>query len=253
MTTTLTKDPTPPVAPAKSSTTIQEAAVSSAAECPFANVDVALPMHVASDSCPFHAHAVRQSPALWSDVPVVIRSLTFQTTPASAQLLRDVGGGDTIRELCTRFYARAFLDKQLKPFFFEEDGATAHGQRLADWIIQKMGGEGQPWTDSGRWGLRQVSHAKAWVSEKRDPSVRGDHFNLTDARTWMRIHFWAARECGLADHAVFWRWYTRFLQHFIAIYERRAVRFAQDDAAWSAVPDNLARYLENDHRMPDVI
>lgn len=37
---------------------------------------------------------------------------------------------------------------------FMDDGAEAHGKRLADWIIEKMGGEGYPWTDSGRLGQR---------------------------------------------------------------------------------------------------
>ncbi|OQR94778.1 hypothetical protein ACHHYP_00921 [Achlya hypogyna] len=173
-------------------------------ECPFAAVSLEMTNDMSRIECPFHAHTVRQMPTITGDVPLVIRGLTFQTTNESAALLKDVGGGDKIRELCTRFYARAFLDEQLKPFFFEEDGATAHGQRLADWIIQKMGGEGQPWTTSGRWGMRQPSHFKAWHSAKRDDSVRGRHFNLTDSRTWMRVHFWAARECGLNEHSAFW-------------------------------------------------
>lgn len=42
---------------------------------------------------------------------------------------------------------------------FEKDGAEMHGKRLADWIIEKMagdiqGGEGKPWTESGREGMR---------------------------------------------------------------------------------------------------
>jgi hypothetical protein len=37
---------------------------------------------------------------------------------------------------------------------FMDDGAEAHGKRLGDWIIEKMGGEGHPWTDSGRLGQR---------------------------------------------------------------------------------------------------
>ncbi|KAF0697292.1 hypothetical protein As57867_011960, partial [Aphanomyces stellatus] len=185
-------------------------------------------------------------------VDLVVDHGTFTTTAKSANLLHDIGGGDKIREVCTRFYARAFLDDQLKPFFFEEDGATAHGQRLADWIVQKMGGEGTPWSDSGRWGMRQPSHAKAWYNEKRHPSVRGNHFNLVDSRTWMRIHFWAARECGLEAHAAFWDWYVRFLQHFIAVYEWRAVPFAAEDASWAANPDNVDAYIQNGHRMPDL-
>ncbi|KAF0711683.1 hypothetical protein As57867_005128, partial [Aphanomyces stellatus] len=173
------------------------------AECPFANL--AQPMVETSPSqCPFHAHNAVAPASITHPVDLVVRHSTFITTDKSATLLRDIGGGDRIRECCTRFYARAFLDVQLKPFFFEDDGATAHGQRLADWIIEKMGGEGTPWSDSGRFGMRQPSHFKAWNCEKRDPAVRGDHFNLTDTRTWMRVHFWAARECGLDQHEAFW-------------------------------------------------
>ena len=35
---------------------------------------------------------------------------------------------------------------------FETDGAENHAKRLADWIIEKIGGEGKPWTESGREG-----------------------------------------------------------------------------------------------------
>ncbi|KAF0699642.1 Aste57867_9825 [Aphanomyces stellatus] len=94
--------------------------------------------------CPFHAHNAVAPASITHPVDLVVRHSTFITTDKSATLLRDIGGGDRIRECCTRFYARAFLDVQLKPFFFEDDGATAHGQRLADWIIEKMGGEAQP-------------------------------------------------------------------------------------------------------------
>ncbi|KAF0703949.1 hypothetical protein As57867_007439, partial [Aphanomyces stellatus] len=213
----------------------------------------AQPMVETSPSqCPFHAHNAVAPASITHPVDLVVRHSTFITTDKSATLLRDIGGGDRIRECCTRFYARAFLDVQLKPFFFEDDGATAHGQRLADWIIEKMGGEGTPWSDSGRFGMRQPSHFKAWNCEKRDPAVRGDHFNLTDTRTWMRVHFWAARECGLDQHEAFWGWYVRFLQHFIAIYERRAVAYAEVDAQWAAIPTNINAYIANGYKMPDL-
>ena len=54
--------------------------------------------------------------------------------------------------MCTRFYAHVFDDYQLDKFMFMDDGAEMHGKKLADWIIEKMGGEGTPWTDSGRLG-----------------------------------------------------------------------------------------------------
>lgn len=76
------------------------------------------------------------------------------------------------------FYAHAFQDHTLAPFFFEDDGAEAHGKRLADWLIEMMGGEGRPWTDSGRYGQRQRSHTRAFYSVKRAPKLRGESFQL---------------------------------------------------------------------------
>ncbi|RHY76088.1 hypothetical protein DYB37_006700 [Aphanomyces astaci] len=225
-------------------------------ECPFANVDLAISAVDTSQfahTCPFHAHAAAPVASITSPVDLVVRSGTFVTSSTSATLLQDIGGGDKIRECCTRFYAHAFLDSQLKPFFFEDDGATAHGQRLADWIIEKMGGQGTPWSDSGRRGMRQPSHYKAWNNAKRHDNVRGNHFNLVDTRTWMRIHFWAARECGLHLHEAFWVWYVRFLGHFIAVYEQRAVPYANEDAKWSKLQTNIDAYIRNDHTMPDLL
>ena len=68
---------------------------------------------------------------------------THKVSEGQGQLLKDIGGGDRIREFCTRFYARVFEDKELDKFMFESDGAEMHGKRLADWIIEKMGGEGK--------------------------------------------------------------------------------------------------------------
>jgi hypothetical protein len=206
------------------------------------------------EACPFHKHRVPQDYQLKSaTIPVVIRNGSHQVSEGTANLLHDIGGGDRIREMCTRFYARAFEDFTIQPFFFADDGATEHGQRLADWIIQKMGGEGEPWTASGRWGMRQQSHYAAWNSSKRHPSVRGEHFKLDDARIWMRIHFWAGRECGLHEHEGFWNWYVGFIEHFIAVYERKAPRYAVEDASWSENPANIMAYQLAGNRMLDVI
>lgn len=234
-------------------------------ECPFADAEaivartkdglstVVHPEKRAS-SCPFHAHTVPASYRLaHAHTPITVSGGTHQTSSAQAKLLHDIGGGDRIREYCTRFYARAFEDYTLAPFFFLEDGATAHGKRLADWIIQKIGGEGEPWTESGRWGMRQHSHHAAWNSRKRHPSVRGEHFQLDDARVWMRLHFWAMRECGLNEHQNFWDWYTQFIEHFMTVYERRAPRYAVEDSEWSANQQNIDMYFANGHKMVDVI
>lgn len=218
-------------------------------ECPLAN----LSEDSAQSKCPFHRHKIPSSFQLQDSIPLVVKNGSHQISDGTEALLKDIGGGDRIREFCTRFYARAFLDQTLQPFFFAEDGATAHGQRLADWIIQKMGGEGTPWTDSGRWGMRQPSHSAAWHNEKRHPSVRGRHFKLGETRVWMRLHFWAARECKLHEHGPFWTWYIEFIEHFVSVYERKAPKYAESDAEWSASPANLNRYLtEQDHCMSEI-
>ena len=74
----------------------------------------------------------------------------------TARLLRDIGGGDRIREMTTRFYGHVFKDRELHKFIFATDGEAAHGKRIGDWIVENMGGEGDVWTDSGREGMREV-------------------------------------------------------------------------------------------------
>jgi truncated hemoglobin YjbI len=226
-------------------------------QCPFANTAAPVNNGIIGESeatpqCPFHEHRPFAPPGIRGMIQLAKSGNTHQVSAGQAALLADIGGGDRIRELCTRFYARAFEDQILQQFFFEEDGATAHGQRLADWIIQKMGGEGEPWTESGRWGQRQPSHHKAWHNPKRHPSVRGDHFKLEDARSWIRIHFWAARELGLSDHEPFWNWYISFLEHFITVYERRAVAYVAIDAEWSENPQNIEKYIADGYIMQDI-
>jgi len=61
-------------------------------------------------------------------------------TQGTKDLLKDIGGGGRIRSMCTRFYAKAFKDSVLSKFMFETDDAKAHGKRLGDWIVEKMGG-----------------------------------------------------------------------------------------------------------------
>jgi len=170
----------------------------------------------------------------------------------SALLLRGVGGGQKILEMTTTFYAWALLDEHLKEFFFEVDGAAAHGDRLGHWIVQFMGGEGNPWDDSGREGMRQRSHAKAWSSRHRPPQRMGRRFKLDDCRIWMRLHFLAARQVELFNFPQFQQWYTAFIAHFIRIYEESAPPFAAADAEWSANSDNVAKYVAQGRRMVDI-
>ncbi len=114
--------------------------------------------------------------------------------------------GDVIRRLCTRFYEYAFEDSVLAPFMFHTDSAKDHGKRLGDWIVEKMGGEGDVWSDSGRHGMRQPSHAAAWHSWRRPPQDRGKRFSLKDCRIWMRLMFLSARELRLDQHVGFFDW-----------------------------------------------
>jgi hypothetical protein len=129
----------------------------------------------------------------------------------------------------------------------------AHGKRLGDWMVQKLGGEGSPWSDSGRHGMRQPSHQHAWHSHNRAPEDRGKRFKLSDCRVWMRLHFLACRETGLADHAAFMGYYVELIQHFVGVYERSAPMYAQESAEWSADPANVQRYLDDGCKMVDVL
>ena len=90
------------------------------------------------------------------DVRLSIVRGTHLKTAETAALLQDIGGSVRIREMCTRFYAHFFVDRHLRQFRFEPDHSAAHGQRLGDWIVQKMGGEGDVWSQSGRHNMRQV-------------------------------------------------------------------------------------------------
>eukprot|EP01006_Ploeotia_vitrea_P011152 TRINITY_DN29742_c0_g1_i1.p1 TRINITY_DN29742_c0_g1~~TRINITY_DN29742_c0_g1_i1.p1 ORF type:complete len:250 (-),score=22.59 TRINITY_DN29742_c0_g1_i1:6-755(-) len=169
----------------------------------------------------------------------------------TVQLLQEIGGGDVVRQFCTRFYEHAYRDTVLQKFQFMTDGIPAHGKRLGDWIVEKMGGEGQPWTTTRPADSRQRSHHSAWNNPKREPEKRGWHFKLDDCVIWMRLNFWAVREQGLANTR-FWDWYIMFIGHFIGVYERRAPRYAPVSAEWSANQDNLDQYMKAAYTMKDV-
>jgi len=225
--------------------------------CPFTNLK-STPLKtskIALQECPFHKHKANYDPSKVKSPPqLTLRGgTTHIISQGSIDLLEDIGGGDVIREICTRFYARAFEDAVLKQFFFLDDGAVAHAQRLADWIIEKMGGEGRPWTESGRLGQRQPSHFKAWNSDKRHYRARGDHFKLDDVRIWMRLHFWAVRECGLTNHKPFFTWYKQFIGHFSRVYERQAPAYTEESARWSENDSNLVKYMKLGNFMEDVV
>ena len=73
----------------------------------------------------------------------------------------------------------------------------------------------------------------------------GRHFKLDDARIWMRLMFWTAREEGLfAASPRFAEWYVRFIGHFVRIYESTAPAFARESARWSEDQRNIEAYLQ---------
>jgi len=155
--------------------------------------------------------------------------------------------------MTTRFYAHVMEDQTISKFLFEDDCAASHGQRLGDWFIEHMGGEGTPWSDSGRYGLRQPMHNRAWMSKRRSEEDKGTRFKLDDCRIWMRLMFWSAREIGLHKHEGFMDRYVSFIQHMIGIYERSAPQYTRRDAKWSKNSRNIEEYKKNGYLMKDVI
>lgn len=90
---------------------------------------------------------------------------------------------------------------------------------------------------------RSSAHAAAWYSTKRSEHKVGDHFQLYDARVWMRLMFWSARETGVfAASPTFEDWYVRFIAHFMRVYEGEAPQFARESARWSLSEENIATY-----------
>ena len=229
--------------------------------CPFASAPTsATPPSIPPSVCPFHLWTHSPPPAqhavpgvhAHNPRPLIDRHGDYDRSLESALLLRGVGGGQKILEMATRFYAWALVDEHLQEFFFEADGAAAHGDRLGHWIVQFMGGEGNPWDDSGREGMRQTTHVKAWNSIHRPPQRKGRHFKLDDCRIWMRLHFLAAREVGLFLFPQFQQWYVAFIAQFVRVYEVTAPPYAAADAEWSASAGNVELYLAQGRRMLDI-
>jgi truncated hemoglobin YjbI len=191
---------------------------------------------------------------------------THQKSEDTAALLAQIGGSSKLREMIELFYTRMFADPHLEKFV--RDTSDPHAERLADWITEKMGGEGDVWThkrmsrpdheitlaNSMRFVVhdRSSAHFAAWHSPKRDAADVGEHFKLNDARNWLRLMFWSARDVGLMEHAFFANWYQRFLGHFVRIYESTAVEFVKESARWSESPERIAAYVAAGNRMSDI-
>lgn len=201
-----------------------------------------------------------------SFVPLIMNGRTFQKTGDTELLLHRIGGGAALHRLTAAFYVKMFQDRHLDQFVRSHD--DPHAARLANWIIEKMGGEGDVWSqermERSRCPVtvhlpirgdhvvhdRTSAHVAAWFSPKRTEKSLGDHFKLHDARVWMRLMFWACREEGLFADPVFESWFTRFMAHFVRVYESMGPYFARDSARWSANPENLQAYAENGYQMP---
>lgn len=67
-----------------------------------------------------------------------------------------VGGPAAIHALCRGFYRKAFRDATLAQFIAEAD-EEMHGGRLANWIVEKMGGHGKV------RGRRGAFKSSVWV------------------------------------------------------------------------------------------
>lgn len=185
---------------------------------------------------------------------------------ATRRLVEEVGL-EKLQRFTEQFYQRCFVDPHIDRFIAEH--SEPHGRRFASWIAEKLG-SGNLWTQERRTRPKkfmhfgdetmQVSHDRssshfaAWYSPKREPEKLGQHFKPEDARVWMRLHFWAARETGMyEEHPEFMDYYQRFIGHFISIYSSKSPPFTRESARWSADPANIERYQKAGNRMLDVL
>lgn len=188
-------------------------------------------------------------------------------TNETRRLLREIGGRDQLVKFTNLFYERSFEDAHIDQFLRDHD--DPHGERFASWISEKFGDTTMPWTKDRVTRKRcpfqshgyvfdsaidrSSAHYTAWHSPKRSPEKFGQHFKLDDARVWMRLHFWAARESGVFDHKGFMGYYIKFIGHFVSVYESSATQFARESARWSKNKNNIHRYTANANVMADVI
>lgn len=190
-------------------------------------------------------------------------------TRETRHLIHSIGGLPTLRRFTHIFYEKCFADPHIDKFIRKH--SDPHGERFATWIAEKFG-DGTPWTEERKTRPRDVmsfgvhgqevvafdrssAHFAAWHSPKREAHKWGQHFKPDDARVWMRLHFWAAREAGLFEpqHAAFMDYYIRFIGHFVSVYSSKSPPFTRDSARWSADPRNIERYYASGNYMDDVI
>lgn len=210
--------------------------------------------NAARRSCPYHF------------VPLRMNGRTNLPHANSAALIDEIGGLPALEEMTNSFYTKAFCDVTLDKFIRSHD--DPHASRFARWIHQKLTAS-SVWDDdrmsrsdnpvkvaNGHKVVvhdRSSAHVAAWHSTKRPPNEVGRHFQLDECRVWMRLHFWAMRECVGDTSPAFIDYYVRFIGHFVSVYERTAPKFARDSYRWSANQRNIQDYLDRGCQMDDVI
>ena len=222
----------------------------------------------AAGGCPFSGASRGECP--YKHVPLRMNGRTYTKSSPSAQLLVDIGGPEAVFRMVEAHYEKVFQDRHIAPFF--RDVSDPHAQRLSDWIVEKMGG-GEPWSQEravrpqtqvevagGHFMVvhdRSSAHQAAWHSIKRSRAKAGQHFKVDDCRVWMRLMFLSGREQGPMHNPGFAVWFTRFIAHFMRVYEQEAPQFARESARWSEGEDgaaNVADYLAGNNRtMRDVV
>jgi len=72
--------------------------------------------------------------------------------------------------------------------------------------------------------------SKTWAWQpKRSVERFGLPFKLGDCRVWMRLHFWALRKSDIWHRSPhFVAYYTKFIAHFVSIYEETAPVFTRE-------------------------
>lgn len=196
-------------------------------------------------------------------IPLGLNGNSFQGDKDTAKLLQEIGGVETLKAITTVFYEKAFVDPHLDQFILRHN--DPHFERLGNWIAEKMDPSQKVWSAERKTRSRvptqcaggtivvsdrSSAHAAAWHCTKRDPNVVGDHFQLHDARVWMRLMFWSAREVGVFSQSPsFENWYVRFIAHFVRVYESKAPPFARESYRWSASQENIDAYLRGGNLM----
>jgi hypothetical protein len=199
-------------------------------------------------------------------VPLNVVAGAHKANGETRRLVQEVGLSALLR-FTKVFYKRCETDSLLDKFIRRH--TDPHGERFALWIMEKFG-DGTPWTQERKTRPRDVmvinsekfevsfdrssAHVAAWHSPKRESHKWGQHFVPEDARTWMRVHFWAAREVGMFDeYPAFMDYYVRFIGHFVSVYSSKSPPFTRESARWSADPRNIEQYFTNGNVMKDLM